>query len=171
MKKVWLYFASIIVAVLITLGLAVPQFNPLGYQGELTLTTPALLFPAISLLLLAYTNRFLVLAQLIRELHTKYINNPDALLLGQIDNLKRRIGLIKDMQFLGVFSFFLCVFCMLLIFYHRVFLAELIFGLSLLGLMASLGLSMREIQISVDALTLHLRDLENEKRKCDGNKV
>ncbi len=171
MKKVWLYFAAIIVAVLILMGVLAPKLKPMGFERELTLTTPALLFPAISLLLLAYTNRFLVLAQLVRELHAKYINNPDELLLEQIENLKRRIGLIKDMQFLGVFSFFLCVFCMLLLFYHRYFLAELIFGLSLLGLMASLGLSMREIQISVDALTVHLRDLENEKRKCDGDKV
>lgn len=134
---------------------------------KLTLTTPALLFPAISLLLLAYTNRFLVLAQLVRELHSKYITNPDQLLLGQIDNLRRRISIIKDMQFLGVFSFFLCVLCMLLIFFDKAFMAEIIFGLSLLFLMASLALSIREIQISVDAINLHLSDLENEKRKCE----
>ncbi len=135
---------------------------------KLTLTTPALLFPAISLLLLAYTNRFLVLAQLVRDLHSKYIKNPDQLLLGQIDNLRRRISIIKDMQFLGVSSFFLCVFCMLLIFFNRVFMAEIFFGISLTLLMASLGLSIHEIQISVDALNLHLSDLENEKKKCEG---
>ncbi len=137
---------------------------------KLTLTTPALLFPAISLLLLAYTNRFLVLAQLVRDLHSKYIKNPDQLLLGQIENLKQRINLIKEMQFLGVSSFFLCVFSMLLIFFDKVFMAEIAFGISLLFLMASLGLSIREIQISVDALTIHLSDLEKEKRKCEGNK-
>ncbi len=77
---------------------------------KLTLTTPALLFPAISLLLLAYTNRFLVLAQLVRDLHSKYIKNPDQLLLGQIDNLRRRISIIRDMQFMGVSSFFYVFF-------------------------------------------------------------
>ena len=136
-----------------------------GYL-KLTLTTPALLFPAISLLLLAYTNRFLVLAQLVRDLHAKYIKDPDQLLLGQIDNLRRRISIIKDMQFLGVSSFFFCVLCMLLIFFDKVFIAEITFGFSLLLLMASLWLSIQEIQISVDALNLHLCDLENEKQKC-----
>lgn len=143
------------------------QFSTFAVSVELTLTTPALLFPAISLLLLAYTNRFLVLAQLVRDLHSRYIKTPDELLLGQIGNLRRRITLIRDMQFLGVSSFFLCVFCMLLLFFERKLLAELVFGCSLLLLMASLGLSIREIRISVDALNLHLSDLENEKRKCD----
>ncbi len=136
---------------------------------KLSLTTPALLFPAISLLLLAYTNRFLALAQLVRDLHSRYIKNPDQLLLGQIDNLRRRIRIIKDMQFLGVSSFFLCVLCMLLIFFDKAFMAEVVFGLSLLFLMASLGHSIREIQISIDALNLHLCDLENEKHKCEKN--
>lgn len=145
-------------------------FSSFAVSAELTITTPALLFPAISLLLLAYTNRFLVLAQLVRDLHSRYIKSPDELLLGQIDNLRRRIALIKDMQFLGVSSFFLCVFCMLLIFFERKLLAELVFGCSLLLLMASLGLSIREIRISVDALNLHLSDLEKEKRKYDSIK-
>lgn len=82
----------------------------LDKHSKLNITTPALLFPAISLLLLAYTNRFLVLAQLIRELHFKYKQNPDDLILKQIDNLRKRVNLIKNMQFLGVFSFFYVFF-------------------------------------------------------------
>lgn len=165
-KTFWGVFLGLILVYII--------FLVQGFYGtktsdlKLTLTTPALLFPAISLLLLAYTNRFLVLAQLVRDLHSKYIKNPDQLLLGQIDNLKQRINLIKNMQFIGVSSFFLCVLSMLLIFFDKVFAAEIIFGISLFFLMASLGLSIREIQISVDALTLHLSDLENKKRKCEG---
>lgn len=170
MKKraFWGIFSGLILVYTIFLaqGLNAAKISNL----KLTLTTPALLFPAISLLLLAYTNRFLVLAQLVRDLHSKYIKNPDQLLLGQSDNLKQRINLIKDMQFIGVSSFFLCVLSMLLIFFDKVFAAEIIFGISLFFLMASLGLSIREIQISVDALTLHLSDLENEKRKSEANR-
>lgn len=51
---------------------------------ELTLTTPALLFPALSLLLLAYTSRFLTLANLIRELHRRYQTEPDPAVAGQL---------------------------------------------------------------------------------------
>jgi len=166
-KKIFFWgFISIILVYIIRLSEKFFSGKLAGYL-KLTLTTPALLFPAISLLLLAYTNRFLVLAQLVRELHSKYIKNPDQLLLGQIDNLRRRISIIKDMQFLGVSSFFLCVLCMMLIFFDKVFIAEITFGISLLFLMASLGLSIQEIQISVDALNLHLCDLENEKQKCE----
>jgi len=82
------------------------------------LTTPALLFPAISLLMLAYTNRFVVLAQLIRELYAKYKENPDEVTKGQLYNLKRRIVIIKNMQIFGALSFFFCVTCMFLIFFQ-----------------------------------------------------
>ena len=79
---------------------------------ELTLTTPALLFPAISLLLLAYTNRFLTLANLIRELHRSYKSNPEEIIFAQILNLRYRVKLIRNMQIFGVGSFFGCVLCM-----------------------------------------------------------
>ena len=58
---------------------------------DLSLTTPALLFPAISLLLLAYTNRFLTLANLIRDLHARYTANPDQILLWQLRSLRYRV--------------------------------------------------------------------------------
>ena len=72
---------------------------------SLELTTPALLFPAISLLLLAYTNRFLTLAALIRELHGRYPKGHEDTVLGQIINLRTRVRLIRAMQALGVVSF------------------------------------------------------------------
>ena len=83
---------------------------------EFTLTTPALLFSAISLILLAYTNRFLGYASLIRDLYAKFQSNPNELLLGQIANLRKRLHLTRNMQILGVSSLFLCVFTMFLIF-------------------------------------------------------
>ncbi len=132
---------------------------------RLELTTPALLFPAISLLLLAYTNRFLTLAKLIRELHGRYLDGHEETVLGQIVNLRLRVRLIRAMQALGVASFFGCVFCMFLLFFGLMLAAQGVFALSLLLLMVSLGLSVWEIQISVGALDLQLRDLEAAQRK------
>ena len=130
---------------------------------EITLTTPALLFPAISLLLLAYTNRFLTIAGLIRQLHSEYKENPSGLILGQIKNLRTRVGLIKNMQGLGILSLFLCVLCMFLLFAGEHEAGKWVFGVSLLLLLLSLGLSIREIQISVNALNIQLRDLEAQE--------
>jgi hypothetical protein len=127
---------------------------------DLTLTTPALLFPAISLLLLAYTNRFLSLAALIRELYTRYKEQPDPRVKRQLNNLRYRIGIIRNMQVCGVASFFLCVLCMFVMFAGLPALGTWIFGASLLLLLASLGLSLREIQVSIDALMLQIADLD-----------
>ncbi len=127
---------------------------------EITLTTPALLFPAISLLLLAYTNRFLTIATLIRNLHSKYKEQPDENIWGQIKNLRLRVKLIRNMQALGVLSLLLCVVCMFVIFTGNLKLAEFIFGVSLILLILSLAVSAWEIQISVKALNIQLSDLE-----------
>ncbi|MFH1624742.1 MAG: DUF2721 domain-containing protein [Pseudomonadota bacterium] len=132
---------------------------------EMTLTTPSLLFPAISLLLLAYTNRFLALAALIRSLHAQYSTDPNRIIVGQIKNLRKRVIIIRNMQALGVLSLLLCVFCMFLIFAGEIAIGKITFGISLLLMMASLGLSLWEIQISIHALNIRLSDLEelNEK--------
>ena len=127
---------------------------------DLTLTTPALLFPAISLLLLAYTNRFLTLAALMRELGSRYKTEPDPGIRGQLANLRYRILIIRNMQAFGVGSFFLCVLCMFVLFAGQLALAKWIFGTSLILLMISLALSLREIQVSIDALSLQLSDLD-----------
>jgi hypothetical protein len=128
---------------------------------DINLTTPALLFPAISLLLLAYTNRFLALAALIRDLHGKYKTTQSKLILGQLANLRKRVHLIRDMQGLGVLSLFLCVVCMFVLFAGDAFLGKVLFAISLVLLMWSLALSIWEIRISVNALNLHLSDLEH----------
>jgi len=127
---------------------------------ELTLTTPALLFSAISLLLLAYTNRFLAYSNVVRTLHTRYKENPDGIIVGQIQNLRKRLLLTRTMQLLGIGSLLLCVLCMLLIYLNQQLIAEIIFGVALLMLIISLAVSVREIQISVKALDLHLGDME-----------
>jgi hypothetical protein len=137
---------------------------------ELTLNEPALLFPTVSLLLLAYTNRFLALAGLIRNLHAQYKNEPSQLIWEQIKNLKLRVKLIRDMQVLGVFSLFLCVVCMLLIFREKGQLAKYVFGGSLLALMISLGLSIAELYISIKALNIQLSDIEEGVTRQQVNK-
>lgn len=128
---------------------------------EITLTTPALLFPAISLLLLAYTNRFLTLANLIRELHAKYKAHQEDILLAQIKNLRYRVILIRNMQIFGVSSFFLCVVTMFMLFIGQEMAGKIAFGISLLCLLISLALSLREVQVSVDALNFRLSDIES----------
>lgn len=128
---------------------------------EFTLTTPGLLFPAISLLMLAYTNRFLTISSLIRSLHAQHKTAPDPLIIRQISNLRYRVRLIRDMQMLGASSFLLCVICMFLLLAGQVQIGVVLFGISLILMMCSLLLSVREIQVSIDALSLHLQDIEN----------
>jgi hypothetical protein len=127
---------------------------------QLTLTTPALLFSAVSLITLAYTNRFLAYAQVVRTLHTTFKENPNKVLLGQIQNLRKRLHLTQMMQVLGISSLLLCVICMFLIYVHLMIWAEILFGIALVLLILSLAISIREIQISVKALDLHLSDME-----------
>jgi Protein of unknown function (DUF2721) len=130
---------------------------------ELTLSTPALLFPAISLLLLAYTNRFLALAALMRDLYNRYKAQPDPRIKGQIRNLQYRILIIRNMQVFGVACFFGCVLCMIVLFAGYLLAAQWIFGGSLILLLISLALSLRELQVSIDALTLQMSDLDADE--------
>lgn len=127
---------------------------------QLELSTPALLFPAISLLLLAYTNRFLGLATLVRSLHATYEAAPKPNVLGQIANLRRRLFLIRDMQFVGVLALALCTASMLLVYVGFALVAKGLFAFSLVCLLGSLALSLREIAMSIGALDLQLNSLE-----------
>lgn len=129
----------------------------------LTLTTPTLFFSAISLIMLAYTNRFLAYASVVRSLHQQFKTNPNNILLGQINNLKKRLRLTRSMQILGISSLLLCVLCMLLIYFHFMILSEIVFGLAVILLILSLAFSIREIQISVKALDLQLEDMEEDR--------
>jgi hypothetical protein len=130
-------------------------------MNQLTLTTPALLFSAISLLLLAYTNRFLAYANVVRNLHARFKDDKSNLIIGQIQNLRKRLVLTRTMQLLGIGSLLLCVLCMFLIYIQVQLAAEIIFGIALVLLIISLGISIREIQISVRALDLHLSDMDS----------
>ena len=128
---------------------------------NMSLTTPALLFPAISLLLLAYTNRFLTLAQVIRQLHPGKSGPVTELAMRQLGGLKRRIGLIKLMQGFGVMSFLLCALSMFVLFIELQTAGKVLFGLSLLALAVSLLVSLWEVLVSTEALNIVLGDMEN----------
>ncbi|PWH81822.1 DUF2721 domain-containing protein [Algibacter marinivivus] len=128
---------------------------------ELTLTTPALLFSAISLIMLAYTNRFIAYAAIIRNLHDKYLQQKDERLIIQIKNLKQRLYLTRAMQITGITSLLLCVLTMFLIYIDQNIIAIWVFGIALILLIISLALLIKEIQISVKALEHHISDIEN----------
>jgi hypothetical protein len=132
---------------------------------QISLTTPALLFPAISLLMLAYTNRFLTIATIIRNLHDRYRNEATANLLGQIANLRYRIYLIRNMQIFGVLSLLFCVMSMFALFAGWVAGGQWTFAIALVLMMVSMLISLRELQISVGALDLLLLELEQEEKK------
>ncbi len=132
---------------------------------ELTLITPTFLFSAISLLLLAYTNRFLSYAQLVRTLKDKYMEDRSALTHAQIMNLKKRLILTKNMQLVGVASLLLCVVTMFFIYVGLQTVSVYSFGIALLLLIISLSLSVMEIRISANSLNIYLSDMEKTSKK------
>lgn len=123
---------------------------------DFNITTPALLFSAISLWMLAFTNRFLAVANLVRQFVALYAETRDEGVYRQLMNFQLRLSLIKYTQLFGVLSFLFCVVCMFLIFARLVLPAEILFGASLVALMASLVLSLAEVFLSIDALKLEL---------------
>lgn len=127
----------------------------------LTIETPALLFSATSLILLAYTNRFLTIASIVRGLKKNYDEKENKSILLEIKNLNLRLTLIRYMQLFGVLCLFLSVFAMLLLFLEQQLAGIYLFGLSLFSLLVSLAISFWEISISVNALRVHLSDLSD----------
>ncbi|NLH58288.1 MAG: DUF2721 domain-containing protein [Clostridiales bacterium] len=128
------------------------------------ITTPALLFPAITLLMLAHTNRFLALANLVRQFRALYDEKPDDRVFKQIENFQKRLNILKYTQFVSVLSFLFCVICMFIFFLNKMLLADITFAISLLLMMASLILSLWEIYLSVDALKVELGDIDRERK-------
>lgn len=130
-----------------------------------TLETPALIFPAISLLMLAYTNRFVVLADLIRNLYAKHLENPNALILAQIENLQLRMHYIKMMQVFGATAFVSAVISMLLSMLSFATAAWITFFIGLAFLLISLFYLLKELFISINALSIQLDELKTIKKR------
>ena len=131
---------------------------------EINISTPALLFSAITLLLLAYTNRFLTVASLVRQFVSVYKEKPDENIYKQISNFRIRLTLMKYTQVFGVLSFLFCVISMFSIFLHKMAAAQIIFAISLILLMISLLCSLYEIFISIGVLKLELDHLDEQCR-------
>ena len=129
------------------------------------ITTPALLFPAVTLLMLAYTNRFNTLATIIRNLHGKYQTERNENLLAQISNLRYRVHLIRNMQILGVLSLLLCMVSMFSLLEGWTVIGQWFFAIALILMILSMLLSLRELQVSVGALEVLLGELEEEEKK------
>lgn len=132
---------------------------------EFTITTPAVLFPAISLLILAYMNKFLAITSLIRTLKERYIEDEDENILAQIRNLRRRMIIIRNMQWLAVFALFLCILSMYFIFENQHITAKNLFVAGMIALMVSLFLSLREIHLSIVAISLELKDMNHHLKE------
>ena len=132
---------------------------------QINLTTPAILFPTISLLLIAYTNRFLAIASLIRGLKTKYQAEKRPDLIAQIKNLRMRITLIRNMQALGIAALFFTTISIALIFFDEDMAGSYMFGFALMLMLLSLAISFREILMSGGALNLELKEMEEELEK------
>ena len=133
-------------------------------MDEFSLVTPTLLFSAVSLIMLAYTNRFLSYAQLVRALKDQYSANRSDITAAQIANLRKRLNLTRMMQLLGIASLLLCVVSMFLCFIGLRLSAIIVFGIALILLIASLAMSIRELLISTHALELHLRAMDSDDR-------
>jgi hypothetical protein len=129
---------------------------------ELTISTPALLFSTVSLLMIAFTNRFLAISSLIRDLHDKFRNTPDKVLVEQIRTLHKRLRLIRTIQVLAVLSLLFSAVCMFVIYQSNQVVARYLFGGALLLQIWALLLSVWEISISIQALQIELSDMEKE---------
>jgi hypothetical protein len=137
---------------------------------EINITTPALLFPAISLLMLAYTNRFLTIATIIRNLYDRYGSVPSDNLHGQIKNLRYRTYLIRNMQIFGVLSLMFCMISMFALFAGWILVGQWTFAIALILMMVSMLLSLRELIVSVGALDLLLADMEEQEKHSQPRK-
>lgn len=129
----------------------------------LTMGIPALLFPAISLTMLAYNARYLAIAALIRQLHSEFLATSSTNIKLQIKNLRKRLSLIRNMQAIAILSFIGSVITMFLLYLGIPKWADIVFGISLLALILSLLLSFIEVQISTKALSIRLNSIEDDK--------
>lgn len=124
------------------------------------LSVTAMLFPAISLLLLAYTNRFLTIGRLIRDLHQRWTVDRSEVTRREIGNLRRRLHLIQQMQLVGVLALAASTVATVLVLVGLGTSGAIVFLISLLLLLLSLVISAEEIRISCRAIEMELQALE-----------
>lgn len=136
----------------------------INFSFEFSLATPALVFSSVSLLMLAYTNRFVVIADLIRDLHKTHQNQPNESILKQINNLEYRMDIIKKMQMFGAASFITSIISMIALAFGLSSSSFSLFIISLITLVISLLYLLRELSVSIDALKIQLDDIHSESQ-------
>lgn len=138
-------------------------------MNDFSLSIPALLFPALSLLMIAYTNRFVALANIVRGLHKEHEENPSKKIAGQIRNLRKRLIYIRNMQAFAISGFFANIVSMFLIVIGFRTVAFYLFAVSLILLAISLIICFMEIYLSVGALNMQL--CQDEEDLCSDCKI
>lgn len=118
---------------------------------------PALVFPAISLLFLAYTNRFLGLTGVARKMLAEHLAAPQPHWEVQLVNIRRRLHLIRKMQLMGLASFILAALSMGALVHEVPYAGVALFAASLAAFIASLGYSVHEIKLSIDAIEVEFK--------------
>ena len=126
------------------------------------ISTPAIVFPALSVLMLAYTNRFIAISKRVRSLHEEYLSESSQVIYRQISVMHKRLNYIRNMQILAIFGFLINVISIFLILLNIEVIATYMFATSLIFIAASLGVAMLEIYHSVNALSLQLDEDENQ---------
>ncbi len=125
-------------------------------------TVTALMFPAIPLLMGVYSNRFHTLSKLIRELHDEHVyeKHIPAEWKKQFINLSKRISILKWTIMFAAFGFLFNMLTVFALYLDSLFVARVIFGSCCLSMIISIGFFIREIQISTNALNLHMSDMD-----------
>jgi Protein of unknown function (DUF2721) len=131
---------------------------------KLDIDTPALVFPAVSFLLLAYTNRYLAIADLARRLLREYEETRAHHLVAQISVLRRRIGLIRLMQTFVMMALLLGVVCMFTLYADLPALSKTVFGFMLVAVVASILVGLVEVQLSTNALDVQLSSVGRDEQ-------
>ena len=125
-------------------------------------TVTALMFPAIPLLMSVYSNSFHSLSILIRQLHDEHVYEkhipPEW--KKQFINLSGRITLLRWTILFASFGFLFNMLTVFALYLDEVFLARVIFGSCCLSMIVSIIFFIREIQISTNALKLHMSDMD-----------
>jgi hypothetical protein len=118
---------------------------------------PALIFPAISLLFLAYTNRFLGLTAVARKMLAAHLAEAQPHWEVQLINIRRRLHLIRQMQMMGLGSIILAALSMgaLVNAFER--LGQGLFVCSLVCFIGSMGICVHEIKLSIDAIEVEFK--------------
>ena len=129
---------------------------------EISISTPALVFPALTVLMLAYTNRFIAISKRVRALHTEHKENPTDRIYAQIQLLKKRLIYIRNMQTLAIVGFLINLVSMFFILLAIKTIGGILFAFSLAFITGSLVVSLYEIHISVNAMSIQLQEDSEE---------